>query len=824
MGAQIILREYTNQFRPEKTSWLLGNVGDKISLQLNLEVEISVDSSFSNVFESDGVNTITQNIGDFSSSGFYVGTTVSWLTTYDVYGNGQPPVTYSGTGVINVLSPKRMILGSITGSFPPSSSYPFNTSTQINTSMNIQSTDNVEGVLFNYNLIPNSQVAGASLSSLIDGTTPTFKADNIDPTDTVTVVPMTTLGFTSGSTVLNATIKGAGVVGPTQSFIVTVEFIISPLFLSLADFQNMVAPSPFFDVNSITDVFQLTFLPQLNNPNVSIPTNQTSTALVGNVGWFNENFDGNPATYKNIGTTYTDTNGSTISSILQDGLTNFRISIDQPNNSATSTYKFGFAFVPFDQTLIANNNDFNYKNILYNGLGTGVLNQSTPTTTFAGNTNSFGAKMDVRFDSITNVSNTVTIAGQFQPNSLFNDYINSINVSDGNFIVWVSCADESLVSNVSDRVSILCGFDSFIKEPISFILGDVNIDFLNHAQDITNVGSLTYNGTAEDEILTQSLMFLDTAKNESVNSVSFIIEGFNTLTGATFVADQYNVNTTSFPVDGSKVQQINFNDTRGFQMVAGLNKNIVQLVRDVSSDVGTKKAYFMRFAMRFRWEDWVANQNVPNDLVDPTEQLDGKNQFYPSKDTFSNDWRLRFSVQTELNTGGVLVNTKNSSNVFVANYDESSVWDGAITHFNEAGTTNLFTGVNANNVRTNAILDNASTLIQADFDLEDVAGDVGSIANYYGVIRIEVYQEGGQKGIEMLSSVLDNKNEILIPITGQTKCKITKISSTKIRLEGLIDFNYLDLTKSNYKTSARIGYKNLVVPGIYGSQYGPQYA
>ena len=145
-------------------------------------------------------------------------------------------------------------------------------------------------------------------------------------------------------------------------------------------------------------------------------------------------------------------------------------------------------------------------------------------------------------------------------------------------------------------------------------------------------------------------MFLDTAKNESVDSVSFIIEGFNTLTGATFLADQYDVNTTSFPVDASKVQQINFNATRGFQMVTGLNKNIVELVRDVSSDVGTKKAYFMRFAMRFRWEDWVQNQNVPNDLVDPTEQFDGKNQFYPSKDTFSNDWRLRFSVQTELNT------------------------------------------------------------------------------------------------------------------------------------------------------------------------------
>ena len=822
MSAKLTRREYTNQFRSEKTSWLLGNVGDKISLELDFEINVATTSSFSNQFESNGVDTITQNVGNFNSDGFFAGSFIGWSTTVSI--GGGSPVAYVGTGTITVLTPTSMIVSVSGGTFPPAYDYPVNSSNVKNTELLIFSGDNVEGVVLNYNLIANSDISGASLNSLIDGTTPTFKADNIDPTDTVTVVPMTTLGFTSGSTVLNASIVGGGVVGIVQKFTVTIEFLIGPLFLDLADLQNMVAPSPYFDVESITDVFKLTFLPQLNNPNVSITTDSTSTALKGNVGWFNENFDGNPAIYKNVGTTYTDTNGSTISSILQDGVTNFRISINQTNNSATSKYKFGFAFVPFDQTLIANNNEFNYKNIIYNGLGTGVLNQSTPQTTFAGNTNSFGAKMDVRFDSITNVSNTVTIAGQFQPNTLFNDYINTINTSDGNFVVWISCADESLASNVSDRVSILCGFDSFIKEPISFVLGDVNIDFLNHAQGITNVGSLTYNGTAEDEILTQSLMFLDTAKNESVDSVSFIIEGFNTLTGATFVADQYDVNTTSFPVDASKVQQINFNATRGFQMVAGLNKNIVELVRDVSSDVGTKKAYFMRFAMRFRWEDWVQNQNVPNDLVDPTEQFDGKNQFYPSKDTFSNDWRLRFSVQTELNTGGVLVNTKNSSNVFVANYEESTVWDGEITHFNEAGTTNLFTGVNSDNVRTNAILDNASTLIQADFDLQNLASDVGSIADYYGVIRIEVYQEGGQKGIEMLSTVLDNKNEILIPITGQTKCKITKISSTKIRLEGLIDFNYLDLTKSNYKTSARIGYKNLAVPGIYGSQYGPQYA
>ena len=50
MGAIITRREYTNEFRPEVTSWLLGNVGDKISLELDVEISISVDSTLSNYF------------------------------------------------------------------------------------------------------------------------------------------------------------------------------------------------------------------------------------------------------------------------------------------------------------------------------------------------------------------------------------------------------------------------------------------------------------------------------------------------------------------------------------------------------------------------------------------------------------------------------------------------------------------------------------------------------------------------------------------------------------------------------------------------------
>ena len=61
MGATITRREYTNEFRPEVTSWLLGNVGDRITLELDVEVQIIFTSSNSQTLTFDGTNQFTRS-------------------------------------------------------------------------------------------------------------------------------------------------------------------------------------------------------------------------------------------------------------------------------------------------------------------------------------------------------------------------------------------------------------------------------------------------------------------------------------------------------------------------------------------------------------------------------------------------------------------------------------------------------------------------------------------------------------------------------------------------------------------------------------------
>ncbi len=816
MGAIVTRREYTNEFRPEVTSWLLGNVGDRISLEIDVEISISVDSGFSNPFESDGASQLTRSTGSFLDDGFFVGSNVSWSGT----ASGTP---FTGSGVITTLTPTVMRLGSITGTFPSAGDYPFNDGTTVNLSMNIQSTDNVQGINFNYNLIANSDIASASLNSLVDGTTPRFEAVGLDPTDTVTIIPMTPVGFNSGHSVFSSSIVGLGKTGPVQKFKITVLFQIIPLFDVLSDLQNNVAPTFLFDSDSLTDVFKLQFLPQLNNPNISIFTDSTSTALAGNVGWFDENFNGNTSIYSTVGVSYTNPSGTNVTGVSKDEPTNFQISINQTGASATSKYKIGFLTIPFDKTLISDNSKKNYENLILNDLNQ-VVDQSTAQFTFAGYGNPSGAKMGIRFDSVTNNGTNVLINGQFQPNNAFTTYFDSIDESNWNYLLYVSLADESLATNVSDRTTLRCDFGQLQTVAPSFILGDISTELLNHAQGITNIGGSSYLGTVEDEVLTKSLLYLDTAKTESIDVIKFKVEGFNTINGSTFDCENIEIDTSGFPLDSNGVQLFSVDTTRGFQMASGVDKNFVKIVRDQTNDTGTKKAFWVYFAIRPRWEYWIENTNVPDELTDGTKQFNGKNQNWARLDSVFNKWKLRFSIETNLNSNGLVVNTKNSKNIYIRTFDESNVWDGSITHYDETKTTNLFTGLNADNVRTNAILDSEKTLIEADFDLEDVSGDVGTIGDYYGVIRIETFEQGGIKGIEMISSVLDNIDGILKPVSGSTKCKVEKISATKIRLSALIDNEFLNTSIVQYKTSARIGYKNLVSAGIYGQQYGQQYA
>lgn len=842
--ALVTSRKYTNLFRAETTPYLTGNVGDVIDLELKLDVEITTTSSFSNPYEITSLTgtdptaeqTIVRGTGSFFEEGFVEGQVVTIFWTLEI----DTPATstvYAYQGTINTLSHTIMQLDNVQtlGAVPPEydatliapvAVYPFQETsggaTLTNSGLTIFSSTSVEGLEFTYGLTTNSQAQAATTASLIDGTTTIFKNSGISSANP-SAVDLVPYGERSGMGILEATVKGLGSVGEVHSFQIDVKFLITPFYETILNIQNKALPSFYFDQECLTDVFKIKLQPQSGNPNVFIETDSSETLMLGNTGFYEENYNGGFNNYSVNSFSMFNGGGLPISGVQTTGETNFTAVINQPLNTATSKYKFGFALSPDDDSIYSNNPYPAQENFLYNGLDdSSAFDQSATPTTYTGFENNDGARMDIQLSSVTAVGDDVTIKGKFKPNAAFETYIASLPTADQNYFVWVSVADESLATNVSDRVSLLVDVSQFtIEEPASQPF-DVTNSFLDHPQPTSQVGATVLNGCSEDEVLARSIIKLDTAKDETVEEITFSIEGFNPVTLERYTLEEVTYDTTGFVKDLAGIQQIDIDEKRGFLMVNGVDKDFVKVFRSPIDDSGTSVGFRALYAFRLRWEDWQMNSNVPSSFYDNTQLNNNFNNNWANKDDLAN-WILTYNVKMKVNSAGTIINTRNFFEFTQKTYDESTVWDGIISTWDETKTTNYFQGV-VNGLRNNIILGTENTLVEAEFDLENLLADVGALSGYYGVIRIEEYQNGGLFRIHMLSSVLTNVtgSNLLKPLTGETGAKLTKVSATKITVEGLIDFTQLNLTQSQYKISARLGCADINA-GKYSSHYSLKY-
>jgi hypothetical protein len=825
--ALVTSRKYTNLFRPEQTSYLTGNVGDVIDLALEIDVEISSLSSFSNPNTASNGDRITRQTGSWYDDGFVE--TQDIQLTYDLTIDPAPTGTVTFNAKIKTLTPTIMICENILevggggATAFPSATFPFTDGTLTLSGLSIISTFSVQGLEMEYGLVTNTQTQAGTTTSLIDGSTTSFVHPSINA-GSGTVLALNSTGYKSGASILSSTIRGLGINGSIQTFEINIKYILTPLFESITDLQTPVNLPSFYDnTECIGDSFKIKFLPQSGNPNASVSTASTETKLLGNTGFFEENYNGQANNYS-IDSYSLFVNGLPVTGIQTSGDTSFTIVLNDPTGTGASKYKLGFNWTPDDEDLYSDNGYYNHENLLYNGLNdNSALDFTTTGGLYTGYSNASGARMDIELTSITNTGGLTTFKGKFKPNADFTTYIDSQATSDKKYLIWLSAADSSLSTNLSDRVSLVVDAGDFTEEAVSYQSWDVTNSFLEHPEPAQQVGVSFYSGCSEDEILARSIIKLDTSKNETIEEITFTIEGYNSVTQQSYTLESNGYDTSVYVKDNAGVQQIALDKTRGFLMAAGVDKNVVKIERSPIEDSGTIVGYRSLYAFRARWEDWISNSNVPSLFYDNTELNNNLNNDWASKDNLA-DWNLTFTIKMKVNSLGTIIDTQNRFSFELATYEESTIWDGEITNFNEAKTTSLYLGLNADGIRQNVILPNENTFVQADFDLEDLLGDVGSASDYYGVIRIEEYRNGGLFKIHMLSSYLDNltTGNILIPLTGEVKTKVSKISSIKMRLECLIDKNEIDLNVAEYKVSARLGYLN-INNGKYSKHYSKKY-
>lgn len=834
MGAKVIARNYRNQFRTEIVDWLLGNTGDW--QELSITCRFGVEAIISN---SSAVTLLIGNIvkredgKNWSDFGFDVGDNIFMTTSIEgEYYDPGSSSTFTLTGsltwngrIIDQLQGDEMVL---TGSditaplaFPiwdldQQGSFdrlPFQGSkVKTSRSMIIYADKKPQGIELIYGHIENADSDSENLNSFIDGTTTKMIALN---TDTLTgLQPMELVNLQSGMSIEYALWLYTGKVGTHfYQYTITLTYLISSFFEDLSNFENLEIPSNLFDAASLTDNFILTGYPEWNNPNTIIRSDPKKTKRLGNTGWFNENFNGLENDFTILSVEYTDVfTGAFTDKLSYGSETKVKVVIGGVQNMADglSKYAMGFVWLPEEEGFYKQKGTGFYQNLMMNTCGgfyTGAHVQSNiiNPTTYPGWFTENGRRMDVRNVRFMQSGSDLIFEAVFAPTVGFKNFIDGLDDVDRGYALWISVGDRNLVTNFSNRVSLLLDYNKMnLFIPPVGEWDTMNINFFEHPYlDTDSLENQCSNDFyIEDDVLARADFLLDI--NEPIpNAIEFAIEMENIVNGAKYNLQSFKIDLTQFPLDGNGVPQWNYDGVRGFKLESGNNKNWVKVIRNESADTSGMYGYTAYYAFKFRWEDWISRSGVPGAFFDLNELNNSfNNDWFQYLNTI--DWQLNYTVYLESVLDGQAVRYVNSKilnfNDYNSNINLSKQWN----FYREFDGSLINAGIDASTGEPlGVLLSNEQVRIEVIYSRW--IGTWTSLSNVYGTICIEVDKGSGQMEFRQLSSVWGSESDNpLIPIPGATNAQITLINPTQLKIECLVEPSLL-IEATRYKHSSRLG-------------------
>ncbi|AHK11388.1 hypothetical protein F132_42 [Flavobacterium sp. phage 1/32] len=588
-----------------------------------------------------------------------------------------------------------------------------------------------------------------------------------------------------------------------KKYEIEVDFMLSSFWEEIVDLENLDPPNTVFNANSLTDSIKLLFYPEWNNPNVSISNNMIETERLGNTGWFNENYNGLPNDFQVKEISYTDLGGQTVTGLSYGGEVKVRAKIGGVANlSSDSDFKYGFIWLPTEE------DQYKEKQTPFH-VNTKVNNHFS-TTAFNPNTNypftylGFGennALMNVRNVFFQIQGNDLIFEAIFTPTIEFKQFFDD-RIDDRKYAIWLSVADRTLVTNFSDRVSLLLDvndMDYFI--PISGVLPEVTNRFLEHPEDHLAVGVENYNGFLEDDVLGRAFFPLENGKRLANIILGYEVE--NLTTGATYELERFTANLQTFITNVSGVQEIDFNSERGFKYVPNFNKNWVKIIRDASSDSQTKAGYQILFGTKIRWENWLQRTNVPVEFYDNSLPYNGSTNNWLDYLRAGNNHKINFFILFDVVEAGQILRYKNTFKIDFNGYDENTNIETTHEYFDNETNNLLNVGLDTETGRPlGVLLSNKNTRIEITYKKLNGDWDLG---NVYAVTTLEIDKGAGEMEHRQLSSIIESEyDNILIPLADSTKLKVQLIAPDTIKTSCLVDYTRLE-TAIKYKITGRIG-------------------
>jgi hypothetical protein len=638
--------------------------------------------------------------------------------------------------------------------------------------------------------------------------------------------------------ILSASIAELVEVSNNFNYKVSANFMIPSFFESPSNLENRTPPSILFNAGSLTDNFELEMYPEWNNPNTVIKNVLSETERLGNTGWFNENFNGLDNNFTIESVKYLDNAGNIINQLDYAQPITVEVEIGGINNLSTnSEFNIGFSWIPQDDEDYKEKTTPFHKNLLVN-TGKEIVGQVSNQLSFNLSENTNGnvykgysfddRRMDLKSATTemfapSGVGKAI-VKATFDPTSDFTKFFDEKDETDRNYIIWVSVADHNLAINFSDRVSLLADYNSMVKAvpPVGPWPGMVN-KFIEHPQDANVSGVIKYYGFVEDDILSRVEFTVNKNDNIFLENMVFGFEVLNKITGTRYTLQEISVNLSEFPKDRNGIQQITIDDTRGFKLEPGNNKNWVKIERNESKDTEGVVAYIAYFAAKIRWEDWIAREDALDEYFDTSLENNGK----------SNDWisylragnpdehEVNFRVYTDVTEDGEFKRFDNYYQLTFNDYDENLNITTTHEYYRDSTNDLLNIGTDPETGKPlGVLLDNEPTRIEITYT--NLTEDF-DILKMYSRINIEIDKGAGQSEFRQLSSVWGSESDNpLIPLAGETKLKFESLAPNVVRASCLVDPTKLERVL-RYKISGRIGCWPEGVSSVPDGLYEPLY-
>jgi hypothetical protein len=718
MSLNVISRKfYDDQAR--EVNFLLGNANNLVKAVYRVSVDYRINLSVSVSVIISGT-TLTLTNGTWEDYGFVTG---SSLLSVNING-------HTAIKDILIIDGADMIINSTFSPSIPDNTYTTGTLTCLTAT---------EGMNVAFNFCRNSL---SSEFSLIDGESNRWTVDNLDSLSVGSTTYLTRLGNRSGLPQVNtATIKKIS--SSPLIFEVTIETYISP-------FNSNIG---FLASESLASFCKFDAMPVFNNLNVLL---SRTDKYNGNVGYFNENFNGFTPNFIKESIAWTDADDVTIEAMDYSQPSKFSIRI---NGAFTSSSKFQFfAFFPsVDPSDFSNLPTDASKNFI-STVETSVKAVNTNYTVNTA-THSSGAAVQfqtVRFEQFTTYA---IITGVAVPNADFTDLIQSRDTNNRNYRIWVRCENPALDYNSSDMVNVECDNRSLVKTAVPLGTWDENVNFIDHAGNTLELDKDTYTIITEDDVRRESQFILPKGEND-FSEIAVISRAKNTTTGEQFELERFAVNLTSLPTLPDGTKPINTVINRPFNIAFPSLMTQVKFERYAPADDENVYGVQVTYPFLSRWEYWLAQLNASNDF------FGNKNRNWRTYQT--NDWQIENVLALTTDAGQY----QNPFVIEIRDYDDANI-DYVFEFFKLDGTP------------ITAPLDDVVRI--------KVTHDVSGVSDCWGQITVEPKENAPRWLISTDYAQIDPSYP-LQPLSGETMLKKT-INSGNVEFECLFDGRLLDRVK-----------------------------